>query len=160
VIFSCPTTQSDSQETDRQHRCFFTFLTWYKAAIEIKAGGGVLMSCSILLVEDEPVARRNISLFLQQAKHRVHQAETGEAAVSLISRMQFDNVICDFRLPGKINGVDVLKRQQETLPGKRLVLITAFGSDEVRAEAEALGAVYMEKPLSLADLLSNLDTIS
>jgi two-component system, NtrC family, nitrogen regulation response regulator NtrX len=117
------------------------------------------MCCSILLVEDEALARRNITLFLQQEKHNVHQVETGEAAMSLISRMQFDSVICDFRLPGKINGIDVLKRQQETLPGKRLVLITAFGSDEVRSQAEAMGAIYMEKPLSLTELLSNLDTI-
>jgi DNA-binding NtrC family response regulator len=117
------------------------------------------MSCSILLVEDEPLARRNITLFLQQAKHKVHQAETGEGAASLISQTQFKNVICDFRLPGKMNGIDVLKRQEQTFPGNRLVLITAFGSDEVRSEAEALGAIYMEKPLSLDDLLSNLDTL-
>jgi DNA-binding response OmpR family regulator len=117
------------------------------------------MPCSILLVEDEPIARRNITLFLQQAKHKVHEAETGEAAVSLISRMQFNNVICDFRLPGRMNGIDVLKRQQEASPGKRLVLITAFGSDDVREQAEELGAVYMEKPLSLGELLANLDTV-
>ena len=43
------------------------------------------MSCNILVVEDELVARRNITIFLQRASHNVHQAETGEAAVDLIS---------------------------------------------------------------------------
>jgi len=115
------------------------------------------MPCNILVVEDEPLARRNISLFLQRARHNVHQAETGEVALGLISRVNFKTVISDFRLPGRINGIDVLKHQDATAPGKRLVLITAFGSDEVRTEAEAMGAVYLEKPLSLDQLLSTVE---
>ena len=115
------------------------------------------MACSILLVEDEVVARRNISIFLQRAMHNVHQADTGEAALDLISRIDFSTVISDFRLPGRLNGIDILKCQREKrLPGNRLVLITAFGSAQVQKEAEAIGAVYMEKPLSLSELLSNI----
>jgi DNA-binding NtrC family response regulator len=116
------------------------------------------MSCNILIVEDEPLARRNIVLFLQRASHNVHQVETGEAALELIAGTSFNTVISDFRLPGRINGIDVLKYQHETSPGKRLILITAFGSDEVQSEAEAMGAVYLEKPLSLRELLSNVET--
>ena len=114
------------------------------------------MTCSVLIVEDEAVARRNISIFLKRATHDVHQAETGEAALDLISHIDFDTVISDFRLSGRLNGLDILKHQQERTPGKRLVLITAFGSAQVQAAAEAIGAVYMEKPLSLRELLSTL----
>ena len=42
------------------------------------------------------------------------------------------------------------------LPGKRLILLTAFGSDEVRVEAEAVGALYREKPISRDDLLGTV----
>ena len=115
------------------------------------------MSCNILVVEDEAVARKNIAFFLQRSNHNVHQAETGEAAVDLISRIDFSTIISDFRLPGTLNGIEILKHQRERSPGKRLVLITAFGSDEVQSQAEAIGAVYMETPLSLRELLSNLD---
>jgi DNA-binding NtrC family response regulator len=115
------------------------------------------MSCNILVVEDEPNARRNITIFLQRASHNVHQAETGEAAVDLIARINFNTVISDFRLSGTINGIDILKHHRERSPGKRLVLITAFGSAQVQSEAEALGAVYMEKPLSLSELLFNIE---
>ena len=115
------------------------------------------MSCNILVVEDEAVARKNIAFFLQRANHNVHQAETGEAAVDLISRIYFSTIISDFRLPGTLNGIEILKHQRERSPGKRLVLITAFGSDQVQSEAEAIGAVYMEKPLSLRELLSTID---
>lgn len=114
------------------------------------------MSCNILVVDDEPVARRNITIFLQRASHNVHQAETGEAAVDLISRIDFNTVISDFRLSGTINGIDILKHQRERFPGKRLILITAFGSAQVQSEAEDIGALYMEKPLSLSNLLSSI----
>ncbi|MEX0802484.1 MAG: response regulator [Candidatus Binatia bacterium] len=115
------------------------------------------MPCNILVVEDEAVARRNITIFLQRASHNVHQAETGEAAVDLISRIDFNTVISDFRLSGTINGIDILRHQRKRFPGKRLILITAFGSAQVQSEAEALGAIYMEKPLSLSNLLSSIE---
>ena len=115
------------------------------------------MLCTILLVEDEPNARRNIALYLQRAKHNVHQAETGEAALDLISRMSFHAVISDLRLPGRVNGIAVLQRQNETSPGNPLVLITAYSSTDVQLRAKALGAVYMEKPLILRDLLSTIE---
>jgi len=116
------------------------------------------MPCTILLVEDEPNARKNIALYLQRAKHNVYQVETGEAALDIISRMSFHAVISDLRLPGPVNGIAVLQHQNETSPGKRIVLITAYGSTEVQLQAKAMGALYMEKPLLLRDLLSSIET--
>ena len=114
------------------------------------------MSCQILLVEDEPGARRNLAVFLHGASHNVHEAETGEVALGLISRMTFNTVISDFRLPGRLNGIDVLRRQRETSPETGLILITGFGSQKVLSDAKAIGADYLEKPLLLADLLSKI----
>ena len=84
------------------------------------------MSCNILLVEDEPVARRNITIFLQRASHNVHQAETGEAAVDLISRINFDTVISDLRLPGRINGIERPKTPAGEISGKTARLGHSF----------------------------------
>jgi DNA-binding NtrC family response regulator len=112
------------------------------------------MSCNVLLVEDEPIARRNIALALERAGHNVHTAESGEAALDLLTRLSCDCVISDFRLPGKLNGLDVLKHQNAIAPGGHLLLITAFSSDYVRSETESLGAVYMEKPLLISEVLS------
>ena len=116
------------------------------------------MSCKVLIVEDEPLSRRNIALYLQSARHNVFQAETGEAAMELMSQVAFDTVISDLRLPGALNGIDVLKHQNSLAPGNRLVLITAFGSDDVQSEAKALGALYLEKPLLLRELLSSIES--
>jgi DNA-binding response OmpR family regulator len=116
------------------------------------------MSCNLLLVEDNPLSRRNLAMFLQQAEFTVHQTDNGEAALELISQVDFDVVISDFRLPGKVNGLDVLKYQSCRGSGKRLrlILITAFGSEQAQAEAAAVGALYFEKPISLRDLLDTI----
>lgn len=112
------------------------------------------MSCTLLLVEDHFASRRNLTLALQSAEHNVYEAETGEAALDLISAVDFQVVISDYRLPGMTNGIDVLRRQREKFSGARLILVTAFGSHEVQTQAAALGAAYVEKPFSLSDMLS------
>ncbi len=117
------------------------------------------MSCNLLLVEDNPLSRRNIAMFLQNAEFTVHQAENGETALQLISQIKFDVVISDFRLPGRVNGLDVLKYQSRMDAGKRLILITAFGSEQAQAEAKAVGALYIEKPISLSGLLQSLEPL-
>jgi DNA-binding response OmpR family regulator len=117
------------------------------------------MACNLLLVEDDALSRRNLTIYLQQSAHNVFQTHTGEAALELMSRVNFDVVISDLRLPGRINGIDVLRQHSQMLPGKRLILLTAFGSDEVRVEAEAVGALYHEKPISMDDLLVSVKTL-
>jgi two-component system response regulator (stage 0 sporulation protein F) len=112
------------------------------------------MSCALLLVEDHPLSRRSLAQALQLAAHTVLEADSGKIAVDLIARQHFDVVISDLRLPGLIDGLDVLRRQKEKSPGTRLILITAFGSAQTQTEVEALGAVYIEKPFSLQELLS------
>lgn len=114
------------------------------------------MACNLLLVEDDALSRRNLIIYLQQSTYNVFQADTGKAALELMSQVNFDVVISDLRLVGGINGIDVLRHHSRMLPGKRRVLLTAFGSDEVRAEAEMLGALYLEKPICMDDLLVNI----
>jgi DNA-binding NtrC family response regulator len=114
------------------------------------------MPLSILVVEDDPLSRRNLATFLEYAGYEVHQAETGEAALDLLSRVDFDAVISDFRLPGAVNGLDVLANYGKISPEKQKILITAFGSHETQSRARSVGALYIEKPISLNDLLSEI----
>lgn len=70
------------------------------------------MARSVLLVEDSSPARRNIATFLERAGYQAAQAGTGEEAVRLIqANGDFDVVVSDLRMPGMINGLDVLSFQ-------------------------------------------------
>jgi DNA-binding NtrC family response regulator len=118
------------------------------------------MSFTLLVVDDKYLTRRNLTIFFEQLGHHVHEANAGEAAFALMARLNFDVVISDLRLPGTANGLDVLKHCAQTHPKSGLILITAFGSDEVRAEADKLGALYYEKPISLNEMHAGIETLT
>jgi DNA-binding response OmpR family regulator len=106
----------------------------------------------ILLVEDDAASRRSVALFLRLAEYEVYEAEDGEAALSLLSRIEFDVVISDLNLPGGISGIDIL-HALKTIPRKiGAVLVTGRGSEEIKDTANSLGAAYIEKPLHLGEL--------
>ena len=106
----------------------------------------------ILLVEDDAISRRNIAVFLRLAGYEVYEAEDGEFAFKLLSRMQFDVVISDLNLPGKLKGIDVLAALKTSPRKINAILITGTGSDDVKSRANSLGAAYMEKPVQLREL--------
>jgi CheY-like chemotaxis protein len=117
-----------------------------------------VMAQSVLLVEDSSLARRNIATFLERAGYQVAQADTGEDALRLLQTSgNFDVVVSDLRMPGMINGLDVLSFQSRFAPRTGSILMTAFGSDQIRDQARELGASYMEKPIKLNSLLQEIE---
>jgi CheY-like chemotaxis protein len=114
------------------------------------------MSCHILLVEDDRLARANIARYFQNVGHQVEVAADGESAIELISRFPFDVVVSDLQLPGMVTGIDVLMQQKQASPTGTVVLITAFGAEEIKKQADAMGALYFEKPLWLPDFLGKI----
>lgn len=116
------------------------------------------MARSVLLVEDSLSARRNIATFLEHAGYQVAQADTGEDALRLLEASgNFDVVVSDLRMTGMVNGLDVLSFQNRIAPQTGSILMTAFGSDQIRDQTKQLGAGYMEKPIKLNSLLLEIE---
>jgi len=63
----------------------------------------------VLLVEDEAVNRRLMSLLLEREGHRVTVATTGEQAIELAAGRRFDVVLMDLRLP-RMDGLEAMSR--------------------------------------------------
>ncbi len=119
------------------------------------------MARTVLLVEDNSLARHNIATFLERAGYQVAQADTGEDAVRLIQTTgDFDVVISDLRMPGMISGLDVLSHQNRIAPETGSILMTAFGSDQIRNQTRKLGAGYIEKPIKLDSLLQEIERVT
>lgn len=118
------------------------------------------MAGSILLVEDNTIARRNIAVFLERAGYQVTQAGTGEDALGLVETVNnYDVVISDLRMPGMVTGLDVLAYQRQVSPHSHSILMTAFGSGQVKNQTTELGARYIEKPINLDALLIEIKTL-
>jgi DNA-binding NtrC family response regulator len=106
----------------------------------------------ILIVDDEPIVRESIRDWLKDAGYKVATAETGEEALALVEKQDFSVIIMDVRLPGK-TGVTVLKEVKALKPGIKSIIITAYPSAEMVAEAKKLGVVdYLIKPIAPDDL--------
>jgi DNA-binding response OmpR family regulator/predicted regulator of Ras-like GTPase activity (Roadblock/LC7/MglB family) len=108
----------------------------------------------VLVVDDEEELVRYIAEYLGSfpGEFKVTTASTGEEGLRLIGERQFDLLLTDIRLPG-IDGLQLVHAALRIVPGLRVIVMTAFGSEEMRTVAEHVGAIdFIEKPLDLEDL--------
>ncbi len=117
------------------------------------------MRGTILVVDDESVARHSVAEVLQEEGYQVHQAADGPAALQALEELDLDLVLCDLRMPGS-DGLSVLKMARERYPQTMFMLMTAHGSVATSVEALRLGAQdYLLKPLLFEDVLHKVDRL-
>jgi CheY-like chemotaxis protein len=93
-------------------------------------------------------------LFSKTHGYDVLEVQRGEEALRLIRDVDnFDVVITDLRMPGMVDGLEVHRVQNEVSPAAKTILVTAYGSNQTKFQAAALGAVYLDKPVQPDDLL-------
>ena len=90
---------------------------------------------SILLVEDEPNARRGLKALLEQEGFEVVAAADGQEALELLAGFGPDVVLTDVRMP-KMSGLELLAELQRRGLNLRVIVLTM--SDQPRHVAEAL----------------------
>ncbi len=111
---------------------------------------------TILVAEDEGLARRSLIELLQEEGYQVYEAADGTAAMKILDEVDVDIVLSDVKMPGA-DGIDVLKQARETHPQTMVMLMTAYASVETVVEALRLGAQdYLLKPLLLEDVLNKV----
>jgi CheY-like chemotaxis protein len=113
----------------------------------------------ILVIDDEPSVVDALKIILSDKGHDTAVAGSGRDALELVRRHQFDIAIVDLKLPD-ISGLAVLPRIAEKCPDVDGILVTAYDSAEVRANAATSGfAAVLAKPFSPRDLLDALSGI-
>lgn len=111
----------------------------------------------ILVVDDEASARSALSEILTDEGYKVRTAADGFRALAAATDFAPDVVLTDLKMPG-MDGLSLLERLQESMPGTAIVLMTAFGAVESAVEAMRAGASnYLTKPLNSDELLVVLE---
>jgi len=106
----------------------------------------------ILIVDDNVDLAENLREILEDEGLGVLVADSGAAALETLASDPVDVVLSDVRMPG-MNGVEVLRHIKSRWPALPVVIMTAFATDGLLAEAEAEGALaVLGKPLDLARL--------
>lgn len=107
---------------------------------------------SVLVVDDEPAFTGAADKVLSRAGYEVLIAESLSAATGLLNSRLFDAVITDLSLNGTMGyeGLEIARLARSRNPDVRVILVTAFGSDEASRQAVECGVdLQLDKPVSL-----------
>ena len=106
-----------------------------------------------LVVDDEPLIRWSVAESLVSLGFTVEDAPDAATALKMVTTaaLPYDVVVLDLRLPD-MQDLSLLGTLRQLLPRAVLVLMTAFGTQTIEADARALGASVLSKPFELADL--------
>jgi len=114
----------------------------------------------ILIVDDEPTILLTLSHTLSNKDTTVITSSRMEEAEEALRRYKFDLIIADIRLSGMygIEGLELLSYVKQISPDTAVIIMTAYGSDELREMAYERGAAhYYEKPIDIDDLMDRVN---
>jgi CheY-like chemotaxis protein len=109
-------------------------------------------SARILAVDDEPVVLDSLRRILVLAGYSVDTVESGEEAIGLVQRHDYDFLFTDLKMPG-MDGIEVVKAVKHLRPDIDVAVITGFATIESAVETMKYGASdYVQKPFTVDEL--------
>jgi two-component system, sensor histidine kinase and response regulator len=143
----------------------FSFTGWFglSEAVSRRVVPTRLGSLKTLIVDDNASAREVLEDLLTAVGGEIEQVASGAEAIDAVkhadAEQPFDLVLLDWRMPG-LDGVETARRIRADGSLKRLpaiVIVTAFGREEVRTEAEGAGVDgFLVKPVNRSMLVDML----
>jgi len=143
----------------------FSFTGWFGLS-EASARNVVptrLGSLKVLVVDDNSAAREVLEEHLRAVGAEIELVASGAEAIVAVRRADagrpFDVLLLDWRMPG-LDGVETARRIRtdaslNSVPA--IVIVTAFGREEVRGEAELAGVNgFLIKPVNQSTLINVL----
>ncbi|MGC9397747.1 MAG: response regulator [Anaerolineae bacterium] len=108
----------------------------------------------VLIVDDEAhvtvVLARSLSKL--GPNYVIETANSGEEALEKARATHYDLVITDYQMP-EMNGLDLIIALRNVTPETRLVLMTAYGNDELRGAVNSVEVSgYLDKPFTLEQI--------
>ena len=115
----------------------------------------------VLIVDDEPTIVLTLSYALRSESEGVEvvTASRLETAEEALNSYRFDLVIADIRMSGilGVEGLELLSYIKRYWPETKVIIMTAYGSDDIRQDAYARGAnYYYDKPVDILELVKRI----
>ena len=131
-----------------------------------RAPPAIFNNMRALVVDDNAAAREILAEALRGATLRVETLASGDEAIATLRQADADDpyriVLLDWKMPGMdgIEAIRRIKRDSTLRHPPRVLMLTAFGREELRVQAEAAGVDgFLIKPLNVSLLLETLLTL-
>jgi len=107
---------------------------------------------SLLLVDDDKTILSGIGMQLELEGYEVTTASSGEDAIDLLNKNEYNLVITDLMMKG-VGGLDVLKRAKQGFNITMVIILTGYGDLTSAIEALRMGADdFLIKPCDPQEL--------
>jgi len=108
---------------------------------------------TVLIIDDEPIVRDSLAVYLEDAGYRVRVAGNGREGLDLCRRETPDLVLTDLRMP-VLDGFGVVEQLTVDFPETPVVVISGAGNIAEAIRALRLGAWdYITKPIEDLDVI-------
>jgi CheY-like chemotaxis protein len=124
-----------------------------RSALDRRSRRGALVG-KILLVDDDPLIRRVLTVALESAGHEVVGARDGREALAIFDAdPSFDLVLTDIQMP-EVDGLTVIQQLKLRKVSPKIIAMTSAGPGAYLRAAKAFGAdVAIAKPSDWKELL-------
>ncbi len=107
---------------------------------------------TVLIVDDDAALREGLAEALTDLGHTPRLAASGREGLAALDG-DVDVVLLDLRMPGGMDGIEVLRRIRASRDAPPVVVLTAFASAANTIEAMRLGAFdHLSKPIGRTEL--------
>ncbi|MGB5883123.1 MAG: endopeptidase La [Desulfobulbales bacterium] len=109
-------------------------------------------SHTVLVVDDEKIARQNLKHVLAKEGYAVTTAASGKEGLELLQIKRFAVVVTDLKMQG-VDGMEVLEKAKAVNPNVEVVMISGYATTPTTVEAMKKGSYhFLAKPLQLGEL--------
>jgi CheY-like chemotaxis protein len=114
----------------------------------------------VLLVDDDPNARKVLCKMLQRAGHHVIEGENGLEGIARLRAAAVDLVLTDIVMPA-MDGIEFIKMARQLTPSLKVIAMSGGGrtgnQDYLQAASRQGANVTLHKPFTSADLQSAIE---
>lgn len=111
----------------------------------------------ILIIEDEHKIAQALKKALEQDSYAVDISFDGDDGYAMATTEPYDLAIIDRMIPGKYNGIDIVKAMRDAKIHTPVIILTAKGTVADRTAGLDSGADdYLVKPFALEELLARM----
>lgn len=107
----------------------------------------------VLLLEDEPQLTKAMCLNFER-EFEIETAATADEALMLLASRQFDALLCDHMLPGRMQGLEFLVTAMKQQPAAKRILMTGYMNPDLLSRGVPLAelSALLLKPATVPQI--------